>query len=78
MIQGGESGRNARPFDLSWARSLISDCSLLGVPYFLKQLGSHVVSSGYRLRFADNHAGNLSEWPEEVKVRRLPDVAGAT
>ena len=46
MIQGGESGRNARPFDIAWAESLIDRCDGLGVPYFLKQLGSHVVEDG--------------------------------
>jgi protein gp37 len=38
VIQGGESGRGARPFDLAWADSMIGHCHRLGVPYFLKQL----------------------------------------
>ena len=72
VIQGGESGRNARAFDLAWAKSLISQCSERGVPYFLKQLGSYVVEDGRRLSFADGHAGDWTEWPACLRVRRLP------
>lgn len=77
VIQGGESGRRARPFDLEWASGLIGQCKELGVPCFLKQLGSHVVDSGNRLVFADGHAGDWSEWPERVRVRQMPDVGGS-
>jgi protein gp37 len=72
VIQGGESGRGARPFNLAWALSLIEDCDRLGVPYFLKQLGSNVVESGKRLVFCDGHAGDWTEWPADLRVRRMP------
>jgi protein gp37 len=39
VIVGGESGRFARPMDLSWARDLRDQCKSAGVPFFLKQLG---------------------------------------
>lgn len=39
VIQGGESGSKARPFDLAWARSMRDQCRAAGVAYFLKQLG---------------------------------------
>jgi protein gp37 len=74
VIQGGESGRNARQFDLAWARVLMGQCGKLGVPYCLKQLGSHVVEAGRRLVFADTHAGDWSEWPEAIRVRRMPRI----
>ncbi|MDB5350670.1 MAG: Bacteriophage protein gp37 [Planctomycetota bacterium] len=74
VIHGGESGRGARPFDLSWARSLISQCATLGVPYFLKQLGSNVVESGEKLFFKDNHAGDWEEWPEAVQARQIAKI----
>ena len=32
VIQGGESGRRARPFDLDWARSLIGQCEERACP----------------------------------------------
>ena len=39
VIVGGESGRNARPMELSWAREIRDQCEEQGVPFFLKQLG---------------------------------------
>ena len=39
VICGGESGRQARPMDLDWARSLRDQSARAGVPFFLKQLG---------------------------------------
>jgi protein gp37 len=74
VIQGGESGHGARAFDLSWARSLIDQCRKLMVPYFLKQLGSHVVDGGGRLQFSGGHAEVWTEWPQEIRVRQMPDL----
>jgi protein gp37 len=73
VIQGGESGRKSRPFDVGWAMDLLAQCRKYGVAYFLKQLGSEVVSSGNRLTFDDGHAGDWSEWPQEVRAREMPD-----
>lgn len=39
VIAGGESGPNARPMDLDWARSLRDQSLNAGIPFFLKQLG---------------------------------------
>jgi len=41
IIVGGESGNEARPFDLAWAREVIYECGIAEVPVFVKQLGSH-------------------------------------
>jgi protein gp37 len=38
IIQGGESGKGKRPFDLEWARSMRDECMRLGIPYFFKQI----------------------------------------
>jgi protein gp37 len=78
VIQGGESGRNARSFDVAWASSLIEDCGRLGVPYFLKQLGSHVVGSGARMPFEDSHAGDWMEWPSPLRIRQMPLTSEGT
>ena len=59
VIHGGESGRAARLFDVAWARQLIEQCADLGVPFFLKQLGSNAVEAGTRLRFGDAHRWRL-------------------
>jgi len=40
VICGGESGPNARPFDLEWARDAMAKCKKAGVPFFMKQMGS--------------------------------------
>jgi protein gp37 len=39
LIAGGESGSNARPMNLGWARSLRDQCQAAGAAFFLKQLG---------------------------------------
>jgi protein gp37 len=72
VIQGGESGRRARPFDLEWARELIGQCEEHKVPYFLKQLGSHVVEASKRLDFSDGHASDWLKWPDAIKIRKMP------
>ena len=39
VIVGGESGPQARPMELRWARDIRDQCRSAGVPFFLKQLG---------------------------------------
>jgi len=41
VVQGGESGDGARPFDIDWAHSMRDECAESGIPYFLKQLGGN-------------------------------------
>jgi protein gp37 len=43
VINGGESGPHARPFDIAWARDIRDQCEEAGVPYFFKQGGSRFV-----------------------------------
>jgi len=40
VIVGGESGPDARPMNIEWARSLVSQCRAANVPVFVKQLGA--------------------------------------
>lgn len=74
VIQGGESGKTPTPFDVAWADDMREQCEDAGVPYFLKQLGSHVTENGVRLTFEDSHAGEWDEWPSRLKKRELPKV----
>ena len=74
VIQGGESGRKARPFEIAWAKALLLQCEEHGIPYFLKQLGSAVHDRGERITFEDGHAGEWSEWPEFLRARKFPAV----
>lgn len=46
IVQGGESGPHARPFDLAWARATRDQCRVAGVPFFLKQFGARPIISG--------------------------------
>ena len=40
VIVGGESGANARPFHVGWARSIVKQCQAAGVPVHVKQIGA--------------------------------------
>lgn len=42
VVVGGESGPGARPFNVRWARDLVSECKAADVPVFVKQLGSNM------------------------------------
>ena len=81
IIVGGESsqgGAKARPFDLAWARQIVSQCKAAGVPVFVKQLGSNAISHGHnpgerRPFFTKDRAGaDPVEWPADLKVQDLP------
>lgn len=51
IVVGGESGPGARPYDLAWARNVITQCREAGVPVFHKQLGADP-----RSRLGSDHA----------------------
>jgi protein gp37 len=91
VIVGGESGKDARPFDLAWAESIVRQCKDAGVPVFVKQLGSYPTNGATyvrgevrprgvdgtyrRIMLRDSHGGDPSEWPEDLRVRQFPEVA---
>lgn len=69
VIVGGESGIGARPFNLDWARTIIEECRVSGVPVFIKQLGRN-------LYLWKNHkGGDMAEWPEDLRIRDFPATA---
>ena len=76
VIVGGESGRKefVRPFDLSWARELRDHCRKKNVAFFLKQLGRRPVFEGEEISLRDGHGGDWSEWPEDLRVREVPEA----
>lgn len=53
VIVGGESGRNARPMKLEWARSIKDQCESAGVAFFLKQLGGRINKRGGEMALLD-------------------------
>ena len=91
VIIGGESGAKspaaeyrARPFDLAWAREAIAICRRDGAAPFVKQLGTLPYASvsedtrgmgGVGLALRDPHGGDMSEWPEDLRVREWPEWA---
>jgi protein gp37 len=77
VIVGGESGPGARPMELSWAASLVSQCEASHVPVFVKQLGSVL---GKELG-AGSKGGDFEVFPGDLKVRefpRVPEMTGAS
>lgn len=76
IIIGGESGSNARPFDIAWARNTIAQCEEAGVVAMVKQVGrrptgewgssNHPMMAGHWF-LGDSHGGDPSEWPEDLR-----------
>lgn len=90
IIVGGESGSNARPFNLQWARNTVAQCKKAGVAVFVKQLGADPyqhgptfsltssdksiagISSKWEYPISDAAGRNMSDWPEELRIREMP------
>lgn len=75
VIVGGESGREGRPFDVEWARSLIRQCRSADAAPFIKQLGAKVYDSTGRWEARDVlplHGPDISEWGEDFAIREFP------
>ena len=67
IIVGGESGPNARPMHLEWARSVRDQCIAQEIPFFFKQWGGFRPKSGGREL-------DGQEWTEfPVLSKRAPD-----
>jgi protein gp37 len=78
IIVGGESGPNARDFRYSSALSIIQQCAAAGVACFQKQVGSSPIDdldgTTRPVRLRDRKGGDPSEWPEQLRVREMPEV----
>lgn len=81
IIVAGESGPGARPFDVAWARSTVEQCRSAKVACFVKQLGAQpfeqdTMPDGTRwhrlLRLGSRKGADMSEWPEDLRVREMP------
>lgn len=70
VIVGGESGKNARSFNLNWARGIRNECERAGVKFFMKQMGSKPVENGYT--FTDKKGGDMTEWPLDLCIHEFP------
>lgn len=89
VVQGGESGPGARPFQAEWARDMRDDCAENGIRYFLKQLGAAFedsalgvagaaakLSPGLLVKRLKNRKGNdMNEWSPDLRVRQQPEAS---
>lgn len=76
VICGGESGKQARPFDLNWAFDLQEHCNFYGIAFFMKQLGSNPLIDGKdyaSIGKGDDPMG----WPVGLRQRDFPSVRDA-
>lgn len=82
LICGGES-TGGRPCAEEWLLDLVDRCKRAGVPAFVKQLGSYVVSTqrvdldgkwAWRAGTANRAGADPSEWPDYLRVREWPDA----
>jgi len=75
VVCGGESGPGARPCDMHWLLSIVDECTAAGVPVFVKQLGARPYLGGRtRCAVKDRKGGDITEFPEELRVRQFPEV----
>jgi protein gp37 len=85
VIIGAESGRGARSCELWWIKNLMGQCLDADVAPFVKQVGPNPTPrriphpeagpNAYtleHLRIRDSKGGNMSEWPEDLRVRQFP------
>lgn len=77
VVCGGESGPGARRFDLDWARDLLAECRNAKVKFFMKQVGANAIDYfNPKFNVTDRKGGNPTEWPEMLRVREFPAIAG--
>ena len=67
VVIGGESGPGSRPFDVDWASSLVAQCDHLGIPVFIKQLGTKPIRSGEPLILESSKGCDPNEWTGPLK-----------
>lgn len=73
-ICGGESGKSARECREEWIREFVYCQRLMGTPVFVKQMGACSTYKGVRqTRYTDSHAGNIDEFPADLRVREFPE-----
>lgn len=83
VIVGGESGPGARPMHPDWARSILRQCAVAGVPFMFKQWGDWFPFGGMDAEGRENTVSrgkNPSFWHEwgdgEISVRLGKKAAG--
>lgn len=79
VIVGGESGKDARPCNIEWIRSVVGQCKAAGVPCFVKQLGANAAFGEWaHWRTKHPKGGDITEFPEDLRVRQFPQGVAHT
>jgi len=73
-VIGGESGPGARPFDVNWARFLITQLRAIGARPYVKQIGARPYDQGVPIPGKRSKGGEMDRWPEDIRVREFPDA----
>lgn len=77
VIVGGESGSNARPCDVGWVRSIVTQCREAAVPVFVKQLGSVPYEFIRQAEYLVDYQGDLCAFSASVpKMDRISASVG--
>jgi protein gp37 len=79
-IVGGESGPQARPFEIDWARAIKRQCKRFSTKYFFKQLGRKPRQNGVRFPLGhlkpdgkkDIHGVIMENFPADLRVQNWP------
>ena len=76
MVCGGESGTDARPMQLWWARAARDACEKMGVAFHFKQWGEYGPDhNGWMVRFGRKATGRVldgrthDDWPKSPKPK---------
>jgi len=76
VIVGGESGNDNgkykyRECKLEWIEQIVSDCKILHIPVFVKQVGTYLAKE---LGMSERHGGNFDEFPPSIQFREFPNI----
>lgn len=72
VIVGGESGNGARPFQIEWAKSIVTQCNIAGVKVFVKQLGARpFLGPEIRLVLNSRKGDDMTEWDPALRVQEF-------
>jgi protein gp37 len=75
VIFGGESIQDeaiTTPCDLDWAIRSLAACREAGVPFFMKQIGSHAMLHGKQIPTRDLKGEDWDEFPSRLRFREMP------
>lgn len=78
LIIGGESGHDARQFNIDWARQALRQTKGTSCRPFVKQLGSNPWIGSVPLRPKDGKGGDPAEWPADIRERWWPESKAST